>query len=401
MNARISEISSANASIVALSSGLASAVSVNVVQSASIVALSSGVVSGLSSANASILVTNASVGLLSASLSLEIARAITNETNLSTAISTTNATAVVLSNAVASAISVNTVQTASLIELSNGLASEVSSRVALSSSLSSNFASLTTGLSLVQRQMVKSKVVPINSSTIQSDYGMLEPMYLATYPISSGNPVDGWWFSKTSGAGSISWTTSLSSAVYLGLNLAQISFTCYISSTPTTIADLPYLVLPFIQQSSLNNLLLAFAAANLSNFTGPGEYTFIANLNGSSPGVTYFGDKTIPLVYNASYSSNLTGGGSVPATFTYSSFNASFIQQFQLATRPSSTNINVVVENMQIEIINGGGSVIESGTYQFLFSSSAVNQKYLHNATNYLYSYFFQKPMLSIVAYNS
>jgi DNA replication and repair protein RecF len=61
----------------------------------------------------------------------------------------------------------------------------------------------------------------------------------------------------------------------------------------------------------------------------------------------------------------------------------------------------VMIAPDDIEIINGGGPVLESGTYQFLFSSSSVNQKYLHNATNYLYSYFFQKPMLSIVAYNS
>ena len=147
-------------------------------------------------------------------------------------------------------------------------------------------------------------------------------------------------------------------------------------------------------------MLLAFSAANLTNFTGAGEYTFIANLNGSSPGVTYFGDKTIPLVYNLSYSANASGGA-VPTTFSYSSYNTASIQMFQISSRSSSNNINIVVENIQIEIISGGGPVLESGTYQFLFTSAVVNQKYLHNATNYLYSYFFQKPMLSIVAYNS
>ena len=384
-----SGLAAANASILAVSTGLSSTKSTAVV-------LSSALSSGLSQANASILVTNASVGLLSSSLSLEISRAMFKETSLASSISTINAFTLTISSQLSLVEVDNDIQELSIIGLSTGLSTTNSTAVMLST----NVSSLRSSLSIVQRQIVKSKVVPINSSTIQSDDGFLEPMYLATYPISSGNPVDGWWYSKTSGTGSIAWTTSLSCPVYFGVNLAQISFTCYMSLNPTSVDNVPYLALPFINSATGDNMLLAFAVDASTNFTGAGEYTFIANLNGNSPGVTYFGDKTIPLVYNSAYSLNKSGGA-VPATFNLSNYNASYIQKFQVATLPNSSNINMVVENLQVEIINGGGPVIESGTYQFLFSSSAVNQKYLHNATNYLYSYFFQKPMLSIVEYNS
>ena len=411
-SAVVSGLSNANASIANLSTGLSRA-------NASIVAVSSGLnaevlratnaetslsnglaaevsrkvmlSTNLASAIESIIITNASVGLLSSSLSLEIERAIFNEESLTSSISRINTSTAQLSSAISSAVSVNAAQSLSITGLSSGLSTTNSTAVVLSSSVSS----LKTSLSIVQRQIVKTKVVPINQTTIQSNSGFLEPMYLATYPISSGNPVDGWWYSKSSGSGSISWKTSLSSPVYIGGNLAQISFTCYISSPPANIYDLPYLVLPNIN----NNLVLAFSAENLTNITAAGEYTFIANLNGNSPGVTYFGDKTIPLVFNPAYS--LNPDGEVPTSFTYSEYNASSIQHFNIATDPSSNNINMIVENMQVEIINGGGPLLESGTYQFLFSSSAVNQKYLHNATNYLYSYFFQQSMLDVVAYNS
>ena len=398
-NASITNLSSglshANASIINVSSGLLEEVlrATNAETSLSVglaaevsrkVALSTN----LSSAIESIIITNASVELLSSSLSLEIDRAIFNENSLTSSISRINTYTGQLSSAISSAVSVNNAQSLSITGLSSGLSTTNSTAVVLSNSVSS----LTSSLSIVQRQIVKTKVVPINPTTIN---GFLEPMYLATYPISSGNQVDGWWYSKTSGTGSISWKSSLSSPVYIGGNLAQISFTCYISSPPTNIYDLPYLVLPNIN----SNLVLAFSAENLTNITAAGEYTFIANLNGSSPGVTYFGDKTIPLVFNPAYS--LNPDGEVPTSFTYSEYNASSIQHFNIATDPSSNNINMIVENMQVEIINGGGPVLESGTYQFLFSSSAVNQKYLHNATNYLYSYFFQQSMLDVVAYNS
>jgi len=216
-------------------------------------------------------------------------------------------------------------------------------------------------------------------------------MYRATYPISSGNPVDGWWLKKTSGSGNMIWSGYLSSNVFLGVNVAQLSFTCYLSSTPTTINDVPY-----ISIGTPGNVY-SFAVSGLSWFTGAGEYTFIANLDGSSFGVSYFGDKKVSLVYNQSLSLE---SGSV-ASFNYSNYSAVSINLIQLRTTSSSVNLDFVAENMEIEIISGGSPVIESGTYQFLFTSAVVNQKYLHNATNYLYSYFFQQPMLSIVAYNS
>jgi hypothetical protein len=222
-------------------------------------------------------------------------------------------------------------------------------------------------------------------------------MYLETYPISAGNPVDGWWYKKLNDSSVINWSGVLSSSLMLE-HVAQLSFTCYINSTPVTIQDVPYITM---SMGAGNTGRFAFGVSDLEWFAGPNEYTFVVNINGSSPGVSYFGSTKVPLVYKKTLSAGY--GYFDSDVFSDDDFNINPIDRIQLKITSDSDDLDFVAENMQIEINSKGEPypVIEYGTYQFLFTSAVVNQKYLHNTTNYLYLYFFQQPMLSIVEYNS
>ena len=393
------EITRATNAETSLSSGLVAAVSVNTTQTASIVALSTALatettrasnaetslsvglaseissrVSAVSSVNASLVITNASFGLLSSGLALETTRA----TNAETA----------LSSGLAAAVSVNTNQTASIVALSNGLAAAVSvntnqgaSIVALSSSAST----INVNLSMVQRMTIRTQIVPINTTTIVS--GSKEPIYTPTYPNGSSNALDGWRYYKpvSNTTDYVNWGNTITNgtgvtSTLIGANLTQAYFTCYILNTPSAVTDLPFLSM-VLGASTFN-----FAMSSITGITGGKNYTFVANLNGVTAIENYF---------NSSIQSLSLG------SFVYASNTSNTLSFISVKSNPASTNVNFILQDIQVEVQSNGNANILSGTYQLLFMNSSVNDKYVHNATNYLYSYFFQKPMLSIVAYNS
>ena len=331
-------------------------------------------VSAVSSVNASLVITNASFGLLSSGLALETTRA----TNAETA----------LSSGLAAAVSVNTNQTASIVALSTGLAAAVSvntnhgaSIVALSSSAST----INVNLSMVQRMTIRTQIVPINTTTIVS--GSKEPIYTPTYPNGSSNALDGWRYYKpvSNTTDYVNWGNTITNATGVtstltGANLTQVYFTCYILNTPSAVTDLPFLSM-VLGASTFN-----FAMSSITGITGGKNYTFVANLNGVTAIENYF---------NSSIQSLSLG------SFVYASNTSNTLSFISVKSNPASTNVNFILQDIQVEVQSNGNANILSGTYQLLFMNSSVNDKYVHNATNYLYSYFFQKPMLSIVAYNS
>jgi hypothetical protein len=386
-------------SIVSLSTGLAAAVSVNVTQSNSIISLSVGLsnettratnaetslsvglaseissrISEVSSVNASLVLTNASFGLLSSALALESTRATNAETSLSSGL--------------AAAVTVNTTQTNSIVSLSTGLAAAVTVNTTQTNSivsLSVGASTINVNLSMVQRMAIQTEIVPINTTTIVA--GSQEPIYVSTYPIGSLNTIDGWRYYKpvSNTTDYINWGNTITNATGVtstltGSNLTQVYFKCYIFNTPIAVADLPFLSI--VLGASIFN----FTMSSITGITGGKSYTFVANLNGTVSIENYF---------NSSIQSLSLG------SFVYASNTANTLSFISVKSNPASTSVNFILQDIQVEVQSNGNANILSKTYQMLFMNASVNDKYMYNATNYLYSYFFQQPMLSIVSYNS
>jgi len=386
ISSRISSVTSetvrASSAETALSTGLAAAVTVNTIQTNSIVSLSTGLsneissrISAVAAVNTSLIITNASVGLLSSALALETTRATNVENSLTSSISTTNVSLSITNNSVvslstglAAAVTVNTTQTNSIV------------------SLSTSASTINVNLSIVQRMNIRTQIVPITTTTIVT--GSKEPIYISTYPNGTSFPVDGWRYYKpvSNTTDYINWGNRITNSTGVtstltGANLVQIYFTCHILTTPGAVTDLPFLTM------TLSGTTFNFAMSSITGITAGNSYTFVANLNGGGTNLTNY--------FNSSIQTLSLG------SFVYASNSANTLSFISVRTNPASTAVNFILQDIQSDVQSNGNANILSGTYQLLFMNSNVNDKYMYNATNYLYSIFFRQPMLSIVTYNS
>ena len=447
INSRILAITATNSSVTSLATGLTSettrATAVEGTINANLTNEINSRISAITATNSTAVVLSTAV---STGLSTEISVRASAVTSLATGLTATNSTAVVLSSGISTNLSTNFLQgTTITTSLATGLTSETTRATAAEGTLTTSITSLTTGLTTtnstavvlstaistnlvtlntVQRMAIKTQIVPINTFTIPTAVtnGITnrEPQYIPTYPINATNLLDGWTFVKpvSNTTDYINWGNTLTNtnnalnSVILGSNIAQIYFTCYIPVIPASDASWGYHELPMLQISILTGSTvstLTFKMLSSAMITAPGNYTFIANLN-DPVGVNsnYFNSEVVLLSYvgtvtytgvsQSLYASNLTAveGATTAAVFNYISFIMASIQFISVKSSPLRKS-NFIISNIQTEVVSNGNFTIIPGTYEFLFTNATVNDKYMHNAINYLYSALYKNNVTVIV----
>ena len=425
INSRILAITATNSSVTSLATGLTSettrATAVEGTINANLTNEINSRISAITATNSTAVVLSTAV---STGLSTEISVRASAVTSLATGLTATNSTAVVLSTGLTSettrATAAEGTLTTSITSLTTGLTTTNSTAVVLSTAISTNLVTLNT----VQRMAIKTQIVPINTFTIPTAVtnGITnrEPQYIPTYPINATNLLDGWTFVKpvSNTTDYINWGNTLTNtnnalnSVILGSNIAQIYFTCYIPVIPASDASWGYHELPMLQISILTGSTvstLTFKMLSSAMITAPGNYTFIANLN-DPVGVNsnYFNSEVVLLSYvgtvtytgvsQSLYASNLTAveGATTAAVFNYISFIMASIQFISVKSSPLRKS-NFIISNIQTEVVSNGNFTIIPGTYEFLFTNATVNDKYMHNAINYLYSALYKNNVTVIV----
>jgi len=440
INSRISAITATNSTAVVLSTAVSTGLSTEIsVRASAVTSLATGLTSETTRATVA-------EGTLSTNLLTELSVRASAVTSLATGLTATNSTAVVLSSGISTNLSTNFLQgTTITTSLATGLTSETTRATAAEGTLTTSITSLTTGLTTtnstavvlstaistnlvtlntVQRMAIKTQIVPINTFTIPTAVtnGITnrEPQYIPTYPINATNLLDGWTFVKpvSNTTDYINWGNTLTNtnnalnSVILGSNIAQIYFTCYIPVIPASDASWGYHELPMLQISILTGSTvstLTFKMLSSAMITAPGNYTFIANLN-DPVGVNsnYFNSEVVLLSYvgtvtytgvsQSLYASNLTAveGATTAAVFNYISFIMAGIQFISVKSSPLRKS-NFIISNIQTEVVSNGNFTIIPGTYEFLFTNATVNDKYMHNAINYLYSALYKNNVTVIV----
>ena len=433
-------LTATNSTAVVLSTAVSTGLSTEIsVRASAVTSLATGLTSETTRATVA-------EGTLSTNLLTELSVRASAVTSLATGLTATNSTAVVLSSGISTNLSTNFLQgTTITTSLATGLTSETTRATAAEGTLTTSITSLTTGLTTtnstavvlstaistnlvtlntVQRMAIKTQIVPINTFTIPTAVtnGITnrEPQYIPTYPINATNLLDGWTFVKpvSNTTDYINWGNTLTNtnnalnSVILGSNIAQIYFTCYIPVIPASDASWGYHELPMLQISILTGSTvstLTFKMLSSAMITAPGNYTFIANLN-DPVGVNsnYFNSEVVLLSYvgtvtytgvsQSLYASNLTAveGATTAAVFNYISFIMASIQFISVKSSPLRKS-NFIISNIQTEVVSNGNFTIIPGTYEFLFTNATVNDKYMHNAINYLYSALYKNNVTVIV----